>query len=239
MSELLGVEYNGDSKPLRDLSYRYSEGHSHEIDQAKVYSIEWLSWAEAMSLGLLTATKPDRLVCEEMSMREGPVVRCTCTYSGLRCVRRVVPGTLLCIVCTGGCRCACIGCDPHTSDEEEFCGTPACLGLPETAKPEHDGWLEATIELALEAHSTRSEIDDHFGKRALQDMSNWDLGPPSCQADTKHIRFLIVKARVSDGGGVISDSEVSAFRHHGAKCTLPTLAQSLGLNRKAVSDRGG
>ena len=41
------------------------------------------------------------------------------------------------------------------------------------------------------------------------------------------------------GGGVFSDSEVSAFRHHGAKCTLPTLAQSLGLNRKAVRDQGG
>ena len=87
--------------------------------------------------------------------------------------------------------------------------------------------------------STRREIDDHFGERAFRDMSNWDLGPPSGQADTNHIRFLMIKARVSDGGGVISDSEVSAFRHHGAKCTIPTLAQSLGLNRKAVRDQGG
>ena len=32
---------------------------------------------------------------------------------------------------------------------------------------------------------------------------------------------------------------MSAFRHHGAKCTIPTLAQSLGLNRKSVRDQGG
>ena len=123
------------------------------------------------------------------------------------------------------------------TETKTFARTWVCSRLAVT--PEHDGWLEATIELALEAHSIRREIDDHFGKRALQDRSNWDLGPPSGQADTNHIRFLMIKARDSDGGGVFSDSEVSALRHHGAKCTIPTLAQSLGLNLKAVRDQGG
>ena len=59
--------------------------------------------------------------------------------------------------------------------------------------------------------STGPEIDDHFGEKALQERSNWDLGPPSGQADTNHIRFLMIKARDSDGGGVFSDSEVSAL----------------------------
>ena len=224
----LGFQENGDSRLIENLSYRYAEGHSLEIDQAKVYSIKWLSWAEARSLGLLPATEPDRLVCGRMRM--------------------------------------------------------------------------------LAQTSTRREIDDHFGERAFRDMSNWDLGPPSGQAETNHIRFLMIKARDSDGGGAfcklfraanaksdvqcgifeaaspvrdqqgqagigqglhqssqsaslrqwystphlrnlasqpggmgselpqygLVDSVVSAFRHHGAKCTIPTLAQFLGLNWKNV-----
>ena len=49
----------------------------------------------------------------------------------------------------------------------------------------------------------------------------------------------MLKARGDKGERTFSDIEVVAFRHHGAKCTLPTLAQYLGLNRKAVRDQGG
>ena len=227
LSELLGFEYNGDSKLLRNLSYRYAEGHSHEIDQAKEYSIKWLSWAEAMSLGLLPATKPDRLVCGRMRMLAQTSTRHhDQKHTPDKLVNWVLNKDQSKRAVAGQC-----------TETKIFAGTWVCSRLAFT--PEHDGWLEAAIELALEAHSIRREIDDRFGKKALQDRSNLDSGPPSGQAYTNPIRFLMIKARDSDGGGVFSDSEVSAFRHHGAKCTIPTLAQSLGLNRKAVRDQGG
>eukprot|EP00973_Karenia_brevis_P085832 11906302-Karenia_brevis.AAC.1 len=61
-------------------------------------------------------------------------------------------------------------------------------------KVENNGWLESTLELLTKAHGSLNAPDDHFGKRACRDRSGWDLGPPEGQADTMHIRFMMIRA---------------------------------------------
>jgi hypothetical protein len=227
LSELLAFEYNGDNKLLRNLSSRYAEGHEHEVNQATEYSVKWLQWAESMVLGQFPASKPDRLVCGRMRiMAQSSTRHHDLKNSPLRLVNWVLNKDSSKRAAVGQC-----------TETKTFARTWVCSRL--AVAESNDGWLEATISLALEAHSLTRGNDDHFGKRASMDRLNWDVGPPSGQADTNHVRFLMLKARGDKGERTFSDIEVVAFRHHGAKCTLPTLAQYLGLNRKAVRDQGG
>ena len=115
--------------------------------------------------------------------------------------------------------------------------------------PEGEGWVSSLIDLLREAHGKEFSQDDHFGKRALPDRSSFDVGPPEGQADTCHMRSLMMlhnkKLKGEDKEALLSSEDIADIRHHGAKCTLTSCSQYLDHNgckevsRTAVRNQGG
>ena len=109
--------------------------------------------------------------------------------------------------------------------------------------PKFDGWTDKFYDLLVQAHGEDFHNEDHLGKRASSDRNYFDVGPPDSQADCSHMKIVLVKYNklcvARDGASCFSDEEILSFRHHRAKCTLPTLAQHKGLDLKAVRMQGG
>jgi hypothetical protein len=99
------------------------------------------------------------------------------------------------------------------------------------------------------AHGANLMEDDHFGKRALPDRSGFDLGPTDGQADTLHVRYLMLqenaRRETCDMPGRFSYDDIKKLRHHGAKCTFTSCAQYLQhkgfsrVSKAAVRNQGG
>ena len=106
--------------------------------------------------------------------------------------------------------------------------------------PEGDGWLEVALELLKAAHGKGLVTDDHFGKSCNASRDQWLASPPKYGSDSIHVRTLMAESAWGDGDQIgFSPGEVAAFRLHGAKPTLTSLAMHRKVGERAIRVMGG
>ena len=105
-------------------------------------------------------------------------------------------------------------------------------------KPDHDKWLIVLMELVLGSHGATWKQDDHFGKMAAGDMVSFIRRPASISADVTLVKSALGKYhREGIDIGMTAD-ELSVLRWHGAKATLSSVMQHLGIGEKTVRFQG-
>lgn len=106
------------------------------------------------------------------------------------------------------------------------------------ASPEGDGWLSCLMKLVLAAHGASWRADDHFGKDCDKDRTGFTCFPPTLESDV----ILVKEALTSfvKGGRVcgLSEDDISTLRWHGAKATMASVMQHLGIKPLAVRFQG-
>jgi len=223
------------------------EGHKNEVHRPDPIPVSMLEWFERVVLGDFNDafTHVDRLLVGRFRM----LVQASLRHDDLR-------NTPLASL-------KWISSDPGTLDEA-LRAPPALSGpkralvgkakVTKTGYPrpwvvsnlgvtsDTNGWMEKVIELLREAHSlTGSSADDHVGKRASPKLDEWEAGPPESQADTMHLRYLLILSRRYEDQSRFhfTDNEIEAIRTHCCKCTLTSAAQHFGISRKQVRKQGG
>eukprot|EP00435_Cladocopium_sp_Y103_P040990 s2430_g11.t1 len=105
--------------------------------------------------------------------------------------------------------------------------------------PKHDDWLPVLMKLLLEAHGATWKDDDHLGKAARSDGGYFLRSPATIGGDVSLVKDALEKL-AKDGQDIgLTQSELEVLRWHGAKATLSSVMQHLGLKRKAVRFQGG
>ena len=112
----------------------------------------------------------------------------------------------------------------------------SCLGVDK----EHDDWLKVLMPLLVEAHGPQWRVHDHFGKMpSTRSAEDFLSKPPTIENDVITIKTALSR-ELNKGAEVgITSQEVETIRWHGAKATMTTLMQHLGLSPKAVRLSGG
>ena len=229
LSDILDFPFTGTPTLLLTKVAMYRDDPDVEKNQAPPYSLKFLRWLEVTALGRWNSNPVDRLVCGRLRIaanastrmddqRRTPARRTQWVLDRNGRVRAIVT---------------------RASSTKTFPRHWSCSVYAVDCA--NDGWLEATLDLLKEAHGNSWETDDHFGKCALPDRSGWDIGPPSPQADTCHIRQLMMEyssGPAAHGEG-FDVQEVACIRSHGAKCTFIKLAQELGVSRRDQRQQGG
>ena len=219
----------GDVAINRKTASDYKGQVSRAPNRAKGYSKRLLSWLEENTLARKTQSLPDRLVCGRARLAAQASIR--------NDDMRNTPVAAL---------------EWVFDEHQQYIGILTRAAATKTV-PRHwsasslatshhnDGWLEETIALLRLAHAKDFENDDHLGKLVTKDRLGWQNAPPNGPSDTFHIRTLMLE--YNDGLPLgdperFSDQDISDFRFHGAKATLTSLAQHLGLDRRAVRHQG-
>jgi len=238
MAELLEFDYSGEKKVLRNKVNEYEELRQAVVKRAAPFSIKFLHWLESMVLNEELADT-DRLVCGRWRI----MVQASVRFDDMR---RTPVGQCLWVVGKNGNKRALLAraTQTKTFPREWICSVGA-------ASECNAGWLEATVKLLQLAHGKQFRVDDHFGKRALPDRSDWDTGPPEGQSDTCHIRYLMLATnRRSDPSDEMPEKYfeeklITETCHHGAKPTFTSCAQylqhkgSTDVSSAAVRNQGG
>ena len=238
MAELLEFDYPGEKKVLRNEVNEYVELHQAVVKRAAPYSINFLHWLESMVLNEEFADT-DRLVCGRWRI----MVQASIRFDDMK---RTPVGQCLWVVDKDGNKRAlwARATQTKTSPRKWICSVGAVAEC-------NVGWLEATVKLLRQAHGKSFKVDDHFGKRALPDRSDWDEAPPDGQSDTCHIRYLMLATnRMFDPSGELPDKFfaeklIAETRHQSAKPTFTSCAQylqhkgSADVNSAAVRNQGG
>ena len=221
-----------DTPPLvARMAEKYRDDPAVERNQAPPYSDKFVQFLELTTLGTWLENPIDRLVAGRLRIAVNASTR-------MDDQRRTPVARAQWLLDSEGAKRAII---TRASSTKTFPRHWSCSVLG--ANPEHDGWLQETFELLKTCHGIRWEVDDHFGRRCFSDRSGWDVGPPDPQADTCHIRRLMLEynehVRGEDEAKCFSDDEILAVRAHGAKCTLIKAAQELGVSRRDLRQQGG
>ena len=219
-----------DTPPLvARMAEKYRDDPAVEKNQAPPYSDKFVQFLEATVLGIWLECPVDRLVAGRLRIAVNASTR-------MDDQRRTPVARAQWLLNSDGTKRAII---TRASSTKTFPRHWSCSVL--AANPEHDGWLQETFELLRACHGSRWECDDHFGRRCFSDRSGWDVGPPDPQADTCHIRRLMLdyNEHVRDEALKFSQDEILAVRAHGAKCTLIKAAQELGVSRRDLRQQGG
>ena len=219
-----------DTPPLVSrMAEKYRDDSAAEKNQAPPYSDKFVHFLEATVLGTWLKSPVDRLVAGRLRVAVNASTR-------MDDQRRTPVARAQWLLDSEGGQRAII---TRASSTKTFPRHWSCSVL--AADPEHDGWLQETFELLKACHGSRWELDDHFGRRCFSDRSGWDVGPPDPQADTCHIRRLMLEynEHVRDEACRFSQDEILAVRAHGAKCTLIKAAQELGVSRRDLRQQGG
>ena len=211
------------------MAEKYRDDTAVERNQAPPYSDKFVHFLEATVLGTWLKSPVDRLVAGRLRIAVNASTR-------MDDQRRTPVARAQWLLDTEGGKRAII---TRASSTKTFPRHWSCSVL--AANPEHDGWLQETFELLKACHGSRWELDDHFGRRCFSDRSGWDIGPPDPQADTCHIRRLMLEynEHVRDEAHKFSQDEILAVRAHGAKCTFIKAAQELGVSRRDLRQQGG
>ena len=101
------------------------------------------------------------------------------------------------------------------------------------ADPANDGWLPKLVELLVHSHGIGWEKSDHCGRMPSADMEGFTLTPATLEADVVLIKQALLEAsRIFDVG--MTEFDISTLRFHGAKATLTSLMQHMGLPPRVV-----
>ena len=216
-SDILDFNIERISGLTRRMTDVYADRMAREPNMADPFSEPFLDWLERLVLGKFHHSNVDRLV----SGRFRIMAQSSTRHDDLKHTR---PDSLKLIHHPDGSLRAILGNSYRTKTRPRnwICSS---MGV----KPGNNGWLESTIDLLTDAHGSLSAPDDHLGKRAYPDRSGWDLGPPDGQADTMHIRYLMLRASKSLDQPKFTDDQIRRMRHHGAKPTLTSAAQHYGV----------
>ena len=104
---------------------------------------------------------------------------------------------------------------------------------------DNDKWLPTLMELVLSSHGATWREDDHFGKMASPDMVHFMRRPACISTDVALVKSALEKYH-REGRQIGMDSkELQILRWHGAKATLSSVMQHLGIREKAVRFQGG
>lgn len=108
---------------------------------------------------------------------------------------------------------------------------------------DHDEWLTALMDLILQCHGDTWLEDDHFGKLAAKDEVTFLRAPSGMETDVALVKKALARLRAEEGveprpGGGLSKVEISTLRWHGAKATMSSIMQHLGIKEKAVRFQG-
>ena len=94
--------------------------------------------------------------------------------------------------------------------------------------------------LVLKSHGRNFESHDHFGRLPTHDNQAFVAAPASLPADVRCVKEALL-SRIREGIDVgMSEKEVHLLRWHGAKATMTSYMQHLGLSpRQCASPETG
>ena len=103
-----------------------------------------------------------------------------------------------------------------------------------------DNWLNELMVLVLKSHGRNFESHDHFGRLPTHDNQAFVAAPASLPADVRCVKEALV-SKIREGIDVgMSEKEVHLLRWHGAKATMTSYMQHLGLSpRQCASPETG
>lgn len=118
-------------------------------------------------------------------------------------------------------------------------GPRAWIAAISGVDPKHDDWLPVLMKLILESHGVKWKEDDHMGKAAGSDDTTFLRSPSSLGGDVSLVKSALGKMS-EDGEDVgLTLKELEGLRWHGAKASLSSVMQHLGIREKAVRFQGG
>ena len=106
------------------------------------------------------------------------------------------------------------------------------------ATEDGDGWLVKLMSLALGAQGASWRSDDQFGKDSNKDRSGFLCFPPTLEGDVTLVKEGLSRAVESGRDVGMTLEEIHTLRWHGAKSTMPSIMQHLGLKPLAVRFQG-
>ena len=101
-----------------------------------------------------------------------------------------------------------------------------------------DGWLVRLMSLALTAHGATWRSDDHFGKDSNKERTGFLCFPPTLEGDVTLVKEGLSRAVQAGHEVGMTLEEIGTLRWHGAKSTMPSIMQHLGLKPLAVRFQG-
>ncbi|CAE7766427.1 scn4aa [Symbiodinium sp. CCMP2592] len=101
-----------------------------------------------------------------------------------------------------------------------------------------DNWLNELMVLVLKSHGNNFGSHDHFGRLPTHDNLAFVAAPASLSADVRCVKEALL-SRIREGIDVgMSEKEVNLLRWHGAKATMTSYMQHLGISPRAVRFSG-
>ena len=101
-----------------------------------------------------------------------------------------------------------------------------------------DNWLNELMVLVLKSHGKNFSNHDHFGRLPTHDNQAFVAAPASLPADVRCVKEALL-SRIREGTDVgMSEKEVHLLRWHGAKATMTSYMQHLGISPRAVRFSG-
>ena len=94
------------------------------------------------------------------------------------------------------------------------------------------------MELVLGSHGASSKQDDHFGKMASGVLVSFIRRPANISTDVALVKSSMAKYQKEGITTGLTTEELQTLRWHGAKATLSSVMQRLGIREKTVRFQG-
>ena len=104
--------------------------------------------------------------------------------------------------------------------------------------PDNDKWLTTLMRLVVESHGSTWKQDDHFGKQVSSDQVSFTRAPSSITSDVSLVKSALEKYQKEGVQLGMSPGEIQVLRWHGAKATLSSVMQHIGVQERAVRFQG-
>ena len=103
---------------------------------------------------------------------------------------------------------------------------------------DNDKWLPTLMRLVVEAHGSTWKQDDHFGKQVSSNQVSFTRAPSSITSDVSLVKGALEKYHKESMQIGMDLSEIQVLRWHGAKATLSSVMQHIGIQERAVRFQG-
>ena len=236
-AELLGFVSGAGNRAILNRVMEHRDEVHITPSQASPFGVDVLKWLEEMVLDE-NQLLADRAVCGRWRLMAQASVR----HDDLR---RTPVGRCRWIISKDG---SLRGLWAQAKETKTFARSWIC-STGSVTKTDHKDWLPVLMKMIHLSHGPKLMEDDHFGKRAYPDRSGFDVGPIDGQADTLHVRFLMLQENQKRMECGVPErftfNDIQKIRHHGAKCTFTSCAQYLqhkgfkNVSKAAVRNQGG
>ena len=117
-------------------------------------------------------------------------------------------------------------------------GARAWVASVLAADKSNDQWLQTLMKLLLEAHGHGYTVHDHFGRLPNASGNGFHGHPSSLEAAVYVVKNALCSAAKNGGEVGLTRDQVETLRWHGAKATLTSVMQHLGLSSKTIRFSG-